>query len=84
MDDKLIRELAEKSGFNYLVFRAYYGENGIPIHALNSFAHLIAEHAVQDYIAENKKDNYDSWVTNPDRSGGQFTDEEINRSREWR
>jgi hypothetical protein len=24
----------------------------------------------------------DSWVRNPDRSGGQFTDEEINRSRE--
>ena len=28
--------------------------------------------------------NNDSWITNPDRSGGQFTDEEINRAGEWR
>ena len=27
---------------------------------------------------------YDSWKQNPDRMGGQFTDEEINRSTEWR
>ena len=26
----------------------------------------------------------DSWALNPDRSGGAFTDEEINRSSEWR
>lgn len=25
-----------------------------------------------------------SWQQNPDRSGGQFTDEEINRANEWR
>lgn len=25
-----------------------------------------------------------SWEQNPDRSGGQFTDEEINRANEWR
>ena len=25
-----------------------------------------------------------SWQQNPDRSGGQFTDEEINRAGEWR
>ena len=25
-----------------------------------------------------------SWRDNPDRSGGQFTDEEINRANEWR
>jgi len=25
----------------------------------------------------------DSWTQNPDRSGGQFTDEEINRSNNW-
>jgi hypothetical protein len=25
-----------------------------------------------------------SWAQNPDRSGGQFTDEEINRAGEWR
>ena len=24
-----------------------------------------------------------SWQTNPDRSGGQFTDEEINRRNDW-
>ncbi len=26
----------------------------------------------------------DSWFKNPDRSGGAFTDEEINRGNEWR
>jgi hypothetical protein len=26
----------------------------------------------------------DSWTRNPDRSGGQFTEEEINRGNEWR
>jgi hypothetical protein len=26
----------------------------------------------------------DSWITNPDRMGGQFTEEEINRGSEWR
>ena len=26
----------------------------------------------------------DSWALNPDRSGGAFTDEEINRANEWR
>lgn len=26
----------------------------------------------------------DSWDRNPDRSGGQYTEEEINRSTEWR
>ena len=25
----------------------------------------------------------DSWAANPDRSGGQFTEEEINRGNEW-
>jgi hypothetical protein len=25
----------------------------------------------------------DSWANNPDRMGGQFTDEEINRRNEW-
>lgn len=28
--------------------------------------------------------NEEFWALNPDRSGGQFTDEEINRSTEWR
>ena len=27
---------------------------------------------------------YDSWKTNPDRSGGAFTDEEIRNATEWR
>ena len=30
------------------------------------------------------KDVEQSWRDNPDRSGGQFTDEEINRAGEWR
>lgn len=31
-----------------------------------------------------KQASDDSWTTNPDRMGGQFTDEEIRRSGEWR
>ncbi len=31
-----------------------------------------------------KKESDDSWITNPDRMGGQFTEEEINRGSEWR
>ena len=31
-----------------------------------------------------EKDVEQSWRDNPDRSGGQFTDEEINRAGEWR
>ena len=34
-----------------------------------------------DYL---KKTIEQSWRDNPDRSGGQFTDEEINRAGEWR
>jgi hypothetical protein len=30
-----------------------------------------------------KQASDDSWITNPDRSGGAFTDEEINRGNEW-
>ena len=30
-----------------------------------------------------EKATADSWATNPDRSGGAFTDEEINRAGEW-
>ena len=30
-----------------------------------------------------EKATADSWALNPDRSGGAFTDEEINRSNEW-
>ena len=31
-----------------------------------------------------EKDVEQSWRENPDRSGGQFTEEEINRANEWR
>jgi hypothetical protein len=31
-----------------------------------------------------EKATADSWALNPDRSGGAFTDEEINRANEWR
>lgn len=30
-----------------------------------------------------EKATTDSWALNPDRSGGAFTDEEINRGNEW-
>lgn len=32
---------------------------------------------------DTQKDIENSWRNNPDRSGGQFTDEEINRYNEW-
>lgn len=38
---------------------------------------------LQDVEKCCKKATADSWALNPDRSGGAFTDEEINRSNEW-
>ena len=37
-----------------------------------------------EYHPEAAKDVAQSWSLNPDRSGGQFTEEEINRAGEWR
>ena len=34
-------------------------------------------------VIDNAKSDRD-WIENPDRMGGQFTDEEIRRSGEWR
>lgn len=39
---------------------------------------------LQDVEVCAKKESDDSWITNPDRMGGQFTEEEINRGSEWR
>ena len=39
---------------------------------------------LQDVEQCAKQASDDSWITNPDRSGGAFTDEEIARSSEWR
>ena len=39
---------------------------------------------LQDVEQCAKKESDDSWITNPDRSGGQYTDEEIRRGSEWR
>ena len=39
---------------------------------------------LQDVEQCAKQASDDSWITNPDRSGGQFTEEEINRGSEWR
>ena len=39
---------------------------------------------LQDVEQCVKKESDDSWITNPDRSGGQFTEEEIKRGNEWR
>jgi hypothetical protein len=59
----------------------------------------IALHSVQELLKINidelrailadvekcmEKASYDSWKENPDRMGGQFTEEEINRGSEWR
>jgi hypothetical protein len=39
---------------------------------------------LQDVEKCCEKTTYDSWKENPDRMGGQFTDEEISRANEWR
>jgi hypothetical protein len=36
-----------------------------------------------EFTAIKNQQLVDSWKNNPDRMGGQFTEEEINRSREW-
>jgi thiamine monophosphate synthase len=38
---------------------------------------------LQDVEVCCEKATADSWALNPDRSGGAFTDEEINRGNEW-
>ncbi len=38
---------------------------------------------LQDVEQCCEKATADSWALNPDRSGGAFTDEEINRGNEW-
>ncbi len=38
---------------------------------------------LQDVEQCCEKATQDSWALNPDRSGGAFTDEEINRGNEW-
>jgi hypothetical protein len=39
---------------------------------------------LQDVEQCAKQQSDDSWITNPDRMGGQYTEEEINRGSEWR
>jgi hypothetical protein len=39
---------------------------------------------LQDVEVCCEKATQDSWALNPDRSGGAFTQEEINRGSEWR
>jgi DNA-binding winged helix-turn-helix (wHTH) protein len=39
---------------------------------------------LQDLEQCVKKESDDSWITNPDRMGGAYTDEEIHRGSEWR
>jgi hypothetical protein len=39
---------------------------------------------LQDVEQCCEKATADSWAVNPDRSGGAYTDEEINRADEWR
>jgi hypothetical protein len=39
---------------------------------------------LQDVEVCCEKATQDSWAQNPDRSGGQFTQEEIDRANEWR
>jgi len=46
------------------------------LNRLQIFANLVAAHAIQD--------NLTSWAKDPDRMGGQFTQEEIHRHDEWR
>ncbi len=46
-------------------------------------AELIDEEVSKDSVKNQPKTDT-SWDSNPDRSGGQFTQEEINRAKEWR
>jgi hypothetical protein len=37
-----------------------------------------------EFTSVKNKQVIDSWKNDPDRMGGQFTEEEINRSHEWK
>lgn len=43
-----------------------------------------ADHIHVNEVSEKQTSDDSSWVTNPDRMGGQFTEEEIRRAGEWR
>lgn len=67
----------------------------LPDDEIKKMANEVINHMLQENIDELKrilkdvevcceKATADSWALNPDRSGGAFTDEEINRANEWR
>ena len=78
-----IVELAQQAGIHPSNF-----EPDAPIKvSLEKLAELIWNEAYQEgYNAGRKeaKDVEQSWRDNPDRMGGQFTQDEINRAGEWR
>jgi len=80
MDHTVITELASKAGLGTTVIMPMFA--GQVCDELVSFANLVAERAVQDHAAKHSAS--DGWATNPDRSGGQFTQEEIMHHGDWR
>jgi hypothetical protein len=80
IDHSVITELAAKSGLGTTVILPMFA--GQVCDELVSFANLVAERAVQDHVAKHSA--CDSWAANPDRSGGQFTQDEIMHHGEWR
>lgn len=78
MNEKLIREFAKQARmFNPDWNKDWYEANQDQI---NKFVNLIEEHVLKD--VNNDKNLSNSWETNPDRTGGQFTHEEIHRNNE--
>ena len=50
---------------------------------INKLKKILAD--VEQCMADNKEfSTWAHWQANPDRSGGQFTEEEIRRAGEWR
>lgn len=63
------------------------GAGAMAAHASAEFLKInIAElkRILQDVEACCEKASYDSWKTNPDRSGGAFTQDEIDNANAWR
>ena len=77
MLDRLIQRQAVKREFHDEV--AYFATKEFLEINIDELKRIL-----QDVEQCCEKATYDSWRENPDRMGGQFTQEEINRGSEWR
>jgi len=81
------KEAMLSSHSKYLQSAGTSGAENMAIHATVEFLKVNIDELkriLQDVEACCEQANLDSWTRNPDRSGGQFTEEEINRGNEWR